>query len=335
MIFYATEPHYIDHLAPVWLECKRRGLAHRFVIKDELSDRAMLRGIDPDDLSIFAHEEPAHVVTAGVGDLMVAAGLRYGEPIQRVANGRHLAYLEHGCGLSFGRPLTGYPGSHGARDLAELLLLPNEYAAAKDRAAHPGAHVVVCGCPKLDVWKDKQFVRVDPPVIGYATHWDCHTVPETRSSFPYYRESLHALAGQYRVIAHTHPCSAESTWEAFIAMGLETERDMETLFMRADLLICDCGSALYEFAATGRPVVVCNCPLYRRDVHHGLRFWENVPGLQVDEPGALAGVVALALNDPPEAQQARRAAVEAVYPNLWRATQIAADALEAWVCGKS
>jgi hypothetical protein len=70
---------------------------------------------------------------------------------------------------------------------------------------------------------------------------------------------------------------------------------------------------LYEFASTGRPVVVMNAPQYRRDVHHGLRFWDYPPGLQVDRPEQLADTIARALSDPEPARALRAAAVAETY----------------------
>jgi CDP-glycerol glycerophosphotransferase (TagB/SpsB family) len=212
--------------------------------------------------------------------------------------------------------------------------MTNEWCAKRDREAYPDRRVVTCGSPKLDAVFGRKWTRRNPPVIGYTTHWDAHTVPETRSSFTYYREALRLLAGQHRVIAHTHPRSIPAVWSQFSALGLDTIRDMWDFFEAVDLLVCDVGSAPYEFAATGRPVVVCNCPLYRRAVNHGLRFWEDIPGLQVDEPRQLADTVRRALDDPPEARALREAAVASVYPNAGEATRIAVDAIEDWINGR-
>jgi len=186
----------------------------------------------------------------------------------------------------------------------------------------------------MDRYATHTPAKHDPPVIGYATHWDCHTAPETRSAFRWYAPALPELAKRYRVIAHAHPRADVKVWTQYAAMGLDIARDMQDFFDGIDLLVCDVGSAPYEFAATGRPVVVCNCPLYRRDVHHGLRFWDAIPGLQCDDAAALVNTVERALTDPPDVAAARRAAVETVYPNMGRATQIAADALEAWINGR-
>jgi hypothetical protein len=88
---------------------------------------------------------------------------------------------------------------------------------------------------------------------------------------------------------------------------------------RADLYIMDHMSTLYEFASAGRlgqgrPVVVLNAPMYRRNVEHGLRFWSAADvGIQVDQPQDLVKSVYEALADSKERKRLRKEAVEQVY----------------------
>jgi UDP-N-acetylglucosamine:LPS N-acetylglucosamine transferase len=96
--------------------------------------------------------------------------------------------------------------------------------------------------------------------------------------------------------------------------------------------VCDNSSTIYEFAATGRPVVVLNGPHYRRDVHHGLRFWDAADvGIQVDHPRDLPDAIEEALRDPEPRRRAREAALGIVYAHRTGAAQRAAAALTDWM----
>lgn len=322
--FLARQEHFVDHLAPVWRELYRRGRAGRFCVPRPLWDRAVTRGIAPAQIAWRDQVGTEKTLAASIGDAqaLIKAGHRVG-------------LLEHGCGLSFnGDPRStvhNHSGGHGMRDRVELFLMTNEWCARNDREAHPEARVVVCGAPKLDWMAGRSFPRHDPPVVAYATHWDSQTAPETRSAFGWFWQALRPLSEAYRLLGHAHPKASHQVWKTYQALQVEVVRDIEDVFRRADLLVCDCGSAPYEFARTGKPVVVCNAPFYRREVNHGLRFWEDIPGLQCDRREDLLETVALALTDPPEARALREAAMASVYPHFGEATQRAADAVEEWL----
>lgn len=93
-------------------------------------------------------------------------------------------------------------------------------------------------------------------------------------------------------------------------------RHFDEVLDKADLYVCDNSSTLYEFASTNRPVLVLNAPWYRRNVHHGLRFWDAIPGLPVDSPDNLRRGIEMALTDGPFARDERRKAVRYVYGDL-------------------
>jgi hypothetical protein len=321
--FYADQAHFVDHLAPLFIECKKRGIDGVFVCNDDMRQRAIRRGVDSSYIAPRNAAMCNHALVASIGDM------------RHMANtGRALAILEHGCGLSFGGTQPGHSGGGGDRENFDLFLMTNEWCAERDRKAYPDKRVVTCGSPKMDAWFNKKWKRHDPVVIGYATHWDCQMVPETRSSFPFFKAALGNLAKKHRIIAHCHPRSSEMQWQQFAMLGLDIIRDWTYMLEAVDVLICDVGSAPYEFAATGRPVVVCNSPQYRRNVKHGLRFWDCIPGLECNGGTDLESVVTQAIADPPEAQEKRAAAVKSVYPNQGKATKIAVDALEEWINGR-
>lgn len=326
----ATQEHFLDHLAPLWRGLRHSGLAGRFITKPELFERARRRGIAMADIAPLAEarESGNHLLAASIGDVKTA--------ISRMCPPA-VALLEHGCGLSFtgdGRKASNHSGGHGARDFVSLFLMTNEWCARNDREAHPDARVVVCGSPRLDWLSGAVRARNDPPTICYATHWDCYTAPETRSALGWFWPALKRLSKRHRVIGHAHPRAGTQPWSVYKELGVEAVHDFQEVLERANLFIGDCGSAPYEFARSGRPVVVCNAPIYRRHVRHGLRFWECIPGLQCDRQEDLATVVDQALEDPPHARAMRDAANASVYPHFGQATGVAVAALEEWVNGR-
>jgi CDP-glycerol glycerophosphotransferase (TagB/SpsB family) len=126
---------------------------------------------------------------------------------------------------------------------------------------------------------------------------------------------LPALAAdpRWHLLGHGHPRLWGTIRRRWAQLEVDHTGELADVLDRADLLVGDNTSALYEFASTGRPVVVVNAPWYRRDVHHGLRFWDHPPGVQVDRPEDLAPSIARALTDPPALRRIRAAAVERAY----------------------
>ena len=82
-----------------------------------------------------------------------------------------------------------------------------------------------------------------------------------------------------------------------------------------DLYICDQSSTIFEFASTGRPVVLLNAPWYQKDIQQGLRFWKaaNI-GMQVNEPNKLISTIEMALEDPEIIRKRRERIINYIYP---------------------
>lgn len=272
--YFATAHHYWSHMAPVW---------------EALPDA--LKGQHGDA-----------VLVAGYPDVANARRLGY----------RRIALLEHGIGQSYGNGSPGYPGGR-FRDAISLFLSPNETAASMDRAAYRGARVEVVGDPHI-----ARLARRVPDgrtTVAFSFHWGTAGVPELHSALPHYRTALFTLQAQLpgvTFLGHSHPRRDLS--ELYRALGWEYVRDFDEVCRRADLYVCDNSSTLYEFASTGRPVVVLNAPWYRRDVEHGLRFWDaRYIGVNVDQPDGLAELIQWALDDPWIMQMARRDALAIAY----------------------
>ena len=132
------------------------------------------------------------------------------------------------------------------------------------------------GCPKLDTLPARE--PGPGPVIAVAFHWD-GAMPELRWAWPRFRHAIVRLAARYTVIGHGHPRAMKDLAPWYQRAGIEVVADFAEVCRRADLLVFDNTPVGFEFASTGRPVVCLEPYHYRRGVHHGLRFWDAVPGL--------------------------------------------------------
>jgi hypothetical protein len=313
--FYSGEPQFADHIYPIWQALKDPG---DFIIEGTIAD---------------IPRWPGSVTTATdlTRPVLVAS---YGDQKKMRRQGRtRIARIEHGAGQSYGTGHGSYAGGKDCDDVG-LFLTPNQYSADLWQAAYPDVRVEIVGCPKLDSLPRRE----GPPgnVVAISWHWDCHLVPETVSAFGHFREMLEPLRDAYPLIGHGHPrafVGPPSLTRRYRRAGIEdVEHDFAEVCRRADLYITDNSSSLFEFAATGRPVVVLNAPSYRRDFHPGLRFWDAADvGVQVDHPRDLLRAVEFALTDPPELRAKREAALDIVYAYRSGAAQRAAHALQAWL----
>ena len=320
----ASEPHFVDHLAPVWdlIPPELRG---KFYTGERggTGSLARTRKLGVQSVQSGLPVGRGIVLCAASGDLAKTTNTA---PHARVA------FFEHGCGLSYNTRQSSYAGAI-SRPNVDLFIFPNEFSAAKQREVHDRRIESIGSSPRLDRWVGVERSAGEKPVVAISFHWDCHVVPETRSALYFYRRHLHELCQRgWTVLGHAHPRMIGHAGVAYRQAGITLVEDFNEIMERADLYAVDNSSTLYEFAALDRPVVAMNCPRYRRGVSHGLRFWDNVPGLQCDQPEDLADVIAAALEDPPEAQKLRRDAVDVVFPlNDGRAAERAAGlVLELW-----
>lgn len=331
---FASEAHFLDHLVPVLLAipARHRGTLHVWssngATVTRLVERATMLGVSRIDVGPGEEDRP--VLVASIGDHNTAR--RHGRT--------HVALMEHGAGQSYGgRPQSenapSHPGGRG-RD-ADLFLHPNEHAAGRDRARYPAARIEVVGSPKLDDLPARE--EGPAPVIAVSFHWDMTLAPETRCSFRWFRQGLKALARRYpgRVLGHAHPRLAhdiallgDEGWYA--RNGIEPVADFRDVLRGADVYVCDNSSTIFEFAATGRPVVLLDSPdVVRSKADHGLRFGAAAGvGLHCSEELRLPDVVAEALLDHDRVRADREAALDVVYAYRTGAAKRAADVLVHW-----
>jgi hypothetical protein len=323
----ACENHFVDHLAPIYLALppEVRGsfivARSRFGPRDmaELIARAASRGVTATP-EVPAEDRP--LLVASYGDLKI--GRRLGRT--------RFAFIEHGIGQSFIDSNHGsYAGGIG-RDDVGLFLTPNQHSANRWSTAYPGAKVVIVGCPKLDSLPGRE--PGPKPVVAISFHWAGGHPPETGSAWDEYRRYLEPLAEAYTVIGHGHPRYLESLARHYKRLKIPVVADFADVCRQADLYVCDTNSTIYEFASTGRPVLLMNKPGrngYRKDIEHGLRFWSAAHvGVQCDRPQELVAKVGEALADPAEQQAARESALSIVYKYRSGAAGRAAAALIEW-----
>jgi hypothetical protein len=311
---YASQRHYAEHLYPIWerLPEQMRGVFWAPGREHDWGERLVNRVTE------------RTVMVAGWVDAQHMAP-------------SDLVYVEHGSGQSYdGDERSNGDGSYSGGHSLErvrLFLCPSERVADRWRAVYDVPAVVV-GCPKLDRWHSKETVENlngGSPTVAVTFHWECRLVPETASAWRHYNRVLPELAadGRWRLIGHGHPRLWGAISRRWKQLGVERVKDFGDVLDRADLLVADNTSAMYEFASTGRPVLVLNAPWYRRQINHGLRFWDFPPGIQVDRPEEVADGITRALDDPPEAAQVRAAAVAATYAYTdGRAAERAVTAIE-------
>ena len=248
--------------------------------------------------------------------------------VVRAKRHKRIVRLEHGAGQSYGSDHPAYPGGRGHEGVG-LFLTPNEHSADRWRRAYPLASVAPVGCPKLDTLPTRSPLR-PYPVVAITFHFDLHLVPETVSALAFYRDALPALAEEFTVIGTGHPRRTDLA-RVYAKAGIEYVPDFAEVCRRADVLAFDNTSAGFEFAATGRPVVLMDSPNYRRDVSHGLRFWDAAHiGTSVGVPTDLVPAIYRALENRPEDVAAREDALETVYAYRYGAAQRAADTIVEW-----
>lgn len=298
----ASEPQYAHHLAPVW-EATPWDQRGTFWTTTELMGRYLSElGVVGWELLGARIHRP--VVTAGIMDY--ARARRAKAPAQ--------AYMEHGCGQSYGGdPKLGHHPAYaggGGRGECQLILAPNAQAAARWAMAYPDASVHVVGATRL--LNPPEEPRV--PLLVVSFHWD-GPIPEARSARAHYRSRLRELATELPLAGHGHPRAAASVRSTFRSAGVEWIQDIKDVAKRATVYAVDNSSTLWEMGRT-RPTIALNAPWYRRDVEHGLRFWSHA-GVMVDDMDELMEVAhGLLAGEQEEAREQREARVAEVIPYL-------------------
>lgn len=308
---FCSQPHYLEHLAPVWFELSGE-VRGRFYVAGLLADSHNGEGI------------PGWTVgypPPGPGLLTLVAGAP-----DELAIARPVIYLEHGAGQTYRgdpdpavRDHPGYSGSPG-HDRVRLFLCPGRAVVDRWRARYPHTPAVAVGCPRLDHWHRRPAKPAGaPPTLAVTFHANNVLTLETRPAWKHYEDGLPEAVRELReagwqIIGHGHPKLWRPLAAYWQAIGVEAVQSIDEVFARADVLAADNTSAAPEFATLGRPIIWLNAPWYRRDVDHGGRFWDWAgAAVSVDGPEGLPEAARWALLDDPVIRRGREQMVRDVY----------------------
>lgn len=315
--FLARRAHYIDHMVPIYhmLPAHCRGGFH---VSADLVEYAQEQRIK--DIHVFDKTKgwDDHVLTCGYGDMTSASRMS-----------RHkLIMMEHGIGHGFGT--AAYPNGIGRRDLVDFFLYPNQYTADKALTVRKTPYDII-GTPKMD-----QIVNTigswgaSERTICISFHWGDgkQNPPESGSALNHYRSILPVLNKKYKLLAHGHPLARQVHKPIYQDLGIEFVDDFMDVCRRASIYINDLSSTLYEFLCTGKPVILLNAPWFRRDVQWGIRFWDysNV-GINVEDPAQLCDAIDRTFENYLICEDARRKAIQDLYPFLGYSASVAASTL--------
>lgn len=281
---FASTRVYADHIAPVWRALPHTLRGRFYAGSPDVHGYLPSLGIEPDPR--MHRELPAGdmtpVLVAGQSDI------DHSHP-------RPVVLLEHGTGQTYSNDHACYPGGQ-RRERVTLHLCPNAATARATARTNPDADTAVVGCPRLDTLARYRATRREPHrVVGCSFHWPCTAVEiEAGWAWPEYRDAIAKRVAevQEQWLGHGHPRAWDRLSAWWESIGVEPVRDFVGIVERADVYVCDNSSTIYEACALDLPVVLLNSKRWRRDVEHGLRFWEwaNV-GPQVDTPDQLVDAI--------------------------------------------
>ena len=303
--FLATERHFLDHLIPVYkaLPQNKRGVIY---IHKSIEERAKDLFIGYKLLNKRSGNKPNLTVVSSYGDLKKAR-----------ANGSRCVLMEHGAGQSYQSVKSGSYIGAPDRSGVVAVLVPGEEHVKRHEKAHPTIPAYPIGIPKLDyIHSDLEATnnKIDKEIVVISFHWDCKLAPETRSAFRYYRRVLEKVSKEYKVLGHGHPRGFDKYKQFWDKIGVETIKDFSEVIDKGWVYCCDNSSSMFEWISLDRPVVVMNAPCYRRNIEHGMRFWEYADmGVQVDNPDNLIKAIKEAQNDASQRARRRKEIKDEVY----------------------
>lgn len=297
VFFIATELQYWDHLIPIW------------EAYEELYGPAELYG----HMEGWKRQSPRRgnrlAVVASYKDYLSARA----HPV---------VYLEHGIGQTYSEFTSpSYAGNPG-KEATVLFLCPNDLCADKNKRTYPSARVEVIGSPYLDTFINAPQSRAHPVISFHWTIPGNRVPPEMTSAFPHYEYRISAIPDLH---GHAHPRARDELYEFYGKHSIPVIDDFINVIKTASVFICDNSSAIYYAAQCGIPTVILNAPWYRREISHGIRFWDMLPGVVVDDPNDLVESTEKARNRSLSAADLDKRLVAPLFPWVDKGAYLAAE----------
>jgi len=327
--FYASSPHYIDHLEPVWTALEPAGIFG--VPTVELARHAQAKGIPAAETELRKSASGRPVLVASGDDA-------------RKAGSRPIALMEHGVGQTYiDSTNVSYAGGD-EREYVQLFLCPNKRVERINKARYPDATYAVVGTPYLDYFIENRDLFLETrkrkdPLVVISFHWPARVSIESGTAWPDWVHQLGALKDSVErrgwiLRGHGHPRVLDRFRRAYQEVGIEVIEKWEQVMALASIYIVDNSSTLYEFAGAGNgPTIALRSSDWRTDVHHGLRFWDAVPGPDLSPGDKIEKWLDVVMADNPSLKEKRANALEVAYSgtldgdSTWRTVA----ALEGWM----
>lgn len=230
---WASEPHYLAHVAAVWRHLPGR-LRGRLHVPRRLASHPAVTGLE---------------VTVGRPAVSGGPVLVAGWADSRLVGGRRRILADHGAGQTYAAAIghPSYPG--GSRhDPHGLYLCPRQDIADRWQAAYPTCTTAVVGGLLLGGLLDLHRRPVGPV---WSFHWPCRVAREAGWAWPTWRSHLQ-LPG---AAAHVHPRARPHVDSALAAAGIPHIDGLRDALTRATVWICDNSTSGFLAMAAGVPVV--------------------------------------------------------------------------------
>lgn len=309
--FLATEKHYLEHLIPTYLALPVEYQGSFYVNTKQLCQLAFNSGVPSENICYFdmKRKNPSMLgdfeiilplqLPSGPETIFVSA-MKDADLIHILDPYKEVILCEHGSGQTFNTLHSSYAGGLGRGWLA-LCIVPGVVPYNKQIVNYPGVPCVMTGCPKLDALADyvkpDKILQMSNLVVGISNHFADGICSEAGSSFLYFWNQVADLVRsnpKTRFIGHYHPRIVGIEQEKWVELrkscpNLQLTPEFNFVAREADLYIIDQSSTAFEFAALDKPVIFLNSPHFRKDVNHGMRFWEYADmGVQCDITDSLA-----------------------------------------------